>query len=344
MMQNIPQTCRQPFYLAVLLALLSCLPFGNMSYGAGLKLEFPLACIHGQNCWILNYMDVDPADGKAADFTCGPRTTDGHDGIDIAVRDLATASGGVAVLAAADGTVSAVDDGMTDSFVDPNRVDEMQTMACGNMIVIDHARGWQSRYCHLRNASMQVRVGQRVQAGQILGAVGLSGLTNWPKLNFALARWGTPYDPYTGRTPLEGCGLSTKGTLWKYPQDVPYRAFAIYNLGFGVVPPKEKNLDSGQPVITALPSDSPSLSFWATLFDALKGDIVEMRVVDPRGSEIMNVRAVLPEDQKKRLLSVTKPREGVWRAGIYTGTITITRGIGKNKQESEWSTKVVVQD
>lgn len=344
MMQNIPQTCRQPFYLAAVLALLACLPFGNMSYGAGLKFEFPLACIHGQNCWILNYMDVDPAMGKATDFTCGPRTADGQDGVDIAVRDLATASGGVAVLAAADGTVSAAIDGMTDSYVDPKHIEDMLPMACGNMVVIDHISGWQTRYCHLRYGSVQVRPGQRVQAGQILGAVGLSGLTSWPKLKFAVARWDTPYDPYTGRTPLEGCGLSSKGTLWKYPQDVPYRAFAIYNLGFGVTPPQEKSLDNGLPVTSVLPSDSPSLTFWATLFDALKGDIVEMRVTDPRNIEIMNVHATLPKDQKKRLLSVRKPREGIWRSGVYTGTITITRGIGKDKQESEWSTKVVVQD
>lgn len=342
MMQNFPVNCRQLYRKLLCAAPLGILLFCNMSYAASFKLEFPAACIHGQSCWILNYMDVDPANGAAADFTCGPRTENGMEGIDIAVRDLATAGNGVAVLAAADGTVRDVTEGVVDLMPGKDNLERMASVPCGNMVIIDHGKGWETRYCHLRERSIQVVPGQRVQAGQILGAVGLSGLTTWPKLNFTVARWGTLYDPYTGRTPLEGCGLSTKNTLWKYPEDVPYRAFAIYNLGFDIAPPQESRVDQGKPAVLSLPSDAPSLSFWATVFDARAGDIVDMIVTDPRGNDIMKINAVLPDSQKKRLLSMTKPREGLWPRGIYNGTIRITRGSGKEKQVSEWAARVAV--
>ncbi len=342
MMQNIPVTCRQ-FYRKTLAVLPFCILFlGNMSYAAPFKLEFPVGCIHGQTCWILNYMDADVEQGAAADFTCGPRTEDGAEGIDIAVRDLATAGNGVAVLAAADGTVRDITDGITDLMPSSDNLPQMLDTPCGNMVVIDHGKGWETRYCHLRENSLQVAPGQRVQAGQILGAVGLSGLTTWPKLNFTVSRWDTLYDPYTGRTPLEGCGLSTAKTLWKYPEDVPYRAFAIYNLGFDITAPQENSVDMGKTPVSVLPSDAPSLSFWATVFDARAGDIVDMAVTDPRGNDIMKINATLQDDQKKRLLSMTKPREGLWPRGMYNGTIRVTRGTGPEKQTSEWAARVIV--
>lgn len=342
MMQNIPHSCRQAFSVLIAFSALLALPLGNMSFANDVRFEFPLACIHGQTCWILNYMDTDTADGRAADFTCGPRTEDGHDGIDIAVRDLATAGGGVAVLAAADGTVTAAVGGIVDQLVTQETIGQASSFACGNMVVVEHDGGWQSRYCHLRQNSLQVQPGQRVVAGTILGAVGLSGLTTWPKLNFAIARDGTPYDPYTGRTALEGCGLSTN-SLWKNPRELPYRAFAIYNLGFSPVPPTEALADQGINVIDSLPGDIPSLSFWASIFDARAGDVVDMVVTDPRGHEVMKINATLRDDRKKRLLSVMKEREGVWRSGIYTGSVRITRGTGENKQVSEWAAQIAIE-
>ncbi len=305
------------------------------------KLEFPLACIHGQTCWILNYMDVDNTAGVATDFTCGPRSADGRDGIDIAVRDMAAANDGIAVLAAAKGRVTGVIDGMEDRQYTGADSELMRRYGCGNMVVIDHGRGWQTRYCHLMQGSTQVRPGDDVEAGQILGALGMSGLADWPILNFAVARHGTARDPFTGRTALEGCGLSAD-SLWRYPQDVPYRAFAIYNLGFSALPPPEESLDRGMPPAQTLPDTAPYLTFWASVFDANKGDLVEMSVIDPRGNEVMSVSASLPDDRKKRLMTISKPREAIWRNGIYTGTIRITRGIGRDQQISQWSAKVMV--
>lgn len=340
-MQYTPQTSRSLFFRVSFLAALLMISVNVRAYAAEFKLEFPIACIHGQNCWILNYMDANQKNGEAQDFTCGPRATDGRDGIDIAVRDLAAANSGVAVLAAAGGTVTDVMDGMDDRLYSQNEAQQLLHFTCGNMVVIDHGKGWQTRYCHLRNRSTQVRPGDTVQAGQILGAVGMSGLASWPMLNFALARHGTARDPFTNRTALEGCGLSGEN-LWRFPEDVPYRAFAIYNLGFSALPPQEDELDRNLVAAQKMADNAEYITFWASVFDANKGDLVDMVVRDPRGVEIMKVHATLPDDRKKRLMTLSKPREAIWRNGVYTGTITITRGIGSGQQVSQWSAQVIV--
>lgn len=307
----------------------------KVSYAADLQLNFPVQCDHGRTCWILNYMDMSAGEDAAQDFTCGPRTQNGQQATDIAVRDLATASEGVGVLAAAPGIISRIVDGARDTGGTQSR------LPCGNRVVIEHGDGWQTGYCHLKNGSLRVRPGQAVRAGQPIGEIGLSGSAGWPKLGFVVERYGTAIDPFSGRTAIEGCGLTPK-SLWHNPQHYPYRGFAIYNLGFGIEPPRENVADQGIMPIARLPATSPSLSFWATVFDARKGDRVEMIVVDDRGNEIMAIQAVLQDNQKKRLVSMTRPRRGIWRAGLYTGTIRITRGGGQNRQISEWAAKVMI--
>jgi murein DD-endopeptidase MepM/ murein hydrolase activator NlpD len=81
-----------------------------------------------------------------------------HRGIDVAARM------GADVLAAADGRVTVARD---------NRD------LCGLIIVIDHdPHDLRTVYCHF--SEIAVRVGDRVQRGQRIGAVGTSGQRAWP--------------------------------------------------------------------------------------------------------------------------------------------------------------------
>jgi hypothetical protein len=63
---------------------------------------------------VVNYLDTDPSPERFADFRCGRRTYDGHDGTDFAVRDAMAMEQGVDVLAAADGTVLRLREGVRD--------------------------------------------------------------------------------------------------------------------------------------------------------------------------------------------------------------------------------------
>jgi len=65
--------------------------------------------------------------------------------------------------------------------------------AAGNVVEIRHADGTRTSYAHL--ASVRVRAGARVEAGQVVGAVGASGRTTGPHLHFAVERAGRPVDP-----------------------------------------------------------------------------------------------------------------------------------------------------
>ena len=63
----------------------------------------------------------------------------------------------------------------------------------GNMVVIDHGLGLETRYAH--NARLTVRAGARVTRGQLIAAVGSSGNSTAPHLHFEILKHGVPVDP-----------------------------------------------------------------------------------------------------------------------------------------------------
>jgi lysostaphin len=80
-----------------------------------------------------------------------------HPGVDLA------AAVGITVLAAADGTVAFA--GTQGSY--------------GQLVVVNHAQGYQTRYAHL--GSIAVKVGQSVRKGQRIATVGTSGNPSSPE-------------------------------------------------------------------------------------------------------------------------------------------------------------------
>ena len=112
---------------------------------------------------------------------------------------------GAAVLAAADGTVVRVADGLAEtdellrqpgeSFEAYNeRLAAMQAGLMqqgletipGNLVVIDHGNGEFSHYAHLATGSAKVKVGDRVKQGQTIALLGTSGNSTEPHLHFQL--------------------------------------------------------------------------------------------------------------------------------------------------------------
>jgi len=58
--------------------------------------------------------------------------------------------------------------------------------SAGNYVVIEHANSEYSFYCHMIPNSVQVKKGQKVKAGEVLGKLGSSGNSNCPHLHFHL--------------------------------------------------------------------------------------------------------------------------------------------------------------
>ncbi len=165
------------------------------------KLEMPLRCVASETCWIINYVDVDPTPGRR-DYRCGWLSYDGHKGTDIAIRDLRTMSQGVAVVAAAGGRVLGIRDGMEDVNVKKiGGPEALKGKDCGNGVLIKHARGWSSQYCHMRKGSIAVAKGDAVTTGQRLGLVGLSGRTEFPHIHITVRKNGKVVDPFVRSAP-----------------------------------------------------------------------------------------------------------------------------------------------
>lgn len=97
------------------------------------------------------------------------------------------------VLAAADGTVTSVIDGVPDN--EPGVLNPY--VLTGNSITIEHDGKVYSLYAHLKDHSAKVREGMKVKKGTVLGLCGNSGQTSQPHLHFQLqdgpnmnASWG----------------------------------------------------------------------------------------------------------------------------------------------------------
>ena len=96
-----------------------------------------------------------------------------HKGIDIS-----TYRSGDPVVTTADGQVVTID--YVDDF--------------GNYILIKHKHGYYTRYAHL--LSTRVRLGQRVQQGEVIGYVGNTGLSTGPHLHYEIHIGSDVVDPY----------------------------------------------------------------------------------------------------------------------------------------------------
>jgi len=107
------------------------------------------------------------------------------------------------ILAPAAGTVADCIDGRPDNPIGKFGVDYDELMRTkngrllgGNYIVLDHGNGEVSFFAHMKNRSVKVRKGDRVQAGQALGLVGNSGDSFEPHLHYQLQS-GTAFDVET---------------------------------------------------------------------------------------------------------------------------------------------------
>lgn len=163
----------------------------------------PLDCTLGETCFIQNYVDTDPGDGFA-DFRCRPLGYDGHNGTDFRVLPGAK----VPVIAMSAGRVLRVRDGAAERTLSgPSAAQAGRE--CGNGVVIDHGGGWETLSCHLAEGSIPVRPGDEVEAGDIIGTVGLSGMTEFRHVHARVMRDGETIDPFTGYRPGEAqCGAA----------------------------------------------------------------------------------------------------------------------------------------
>ncbi|MBT3399491.1 MAG: M23 family metallopeptidase [Rhodospirillaceae bacterium] len=283
------------------------------------RFVFPAGCEIGQDCWFFAYMDHDPSD-RYRDHMGGVRTYEAHKGTDIAPTDPL---GPVAVIAAADGVVLGVRDGMDDSLM---RVHDETRMAaqCGNGVRIDHGAGWTSQYCHLQRDSVAVRTGTHVIAGQLLGWVGSSGNSNFRHLHFQVERNGRPVDPFDGATastPPQGEATGAANQpLWKSAEAreiSDYTPLVIYRAGIATgAAEQDRALYEGYPDTASVSVDA--LVGYIVLLGVSDGTTVDTLITGPGGQRLFENRRTLDQDAARAFsFAGTRRKVSAWAPGEY---------------------------
>ncbi|MEM9009891.1 MAG: M23 family metallopeptidase [Pseudomonadota bacterium] len=285
------------------------------------SLAFPVDCALGRDCHIQQYVDR-AAGPEAADFTCGPLSYDGHKGTDIRLIDDAAIAGDVPVLAAGEGVVRAVRDGMADIRQNVDDAPDVAGRECGNGVVLDHGGGWVSQYCHLKEGSVVVAEGEQVAAGSTLGAIGLSGMSEFPHLHFEVRQDERVVDPFDGASMTASCGAPA-APLWSEP--VPYAAGGALASGIMTEAPDYEMIRQDGPHAPRLAATAPALVFWAHFFGVREGDELHLSLDGPEG-QVAEQTTTLDRNRATQFVFAGRRRpDAGWPPGRYHARAELRR-------------------
>ncbi|MEM6665429.1 MAG: M23 family metallopeptidase [Pseudomonadota bacterium] len=321
-------TVTRPGLAAALLgASLFCM--GNNSVGAQeLRLDLPVDCQVGLTCFVQQYVDSDPGPERT-DHACFSATYDGHTGTDFRVLSIAEMNDGVPVQAAARGRVKALRDGMPDRVVTEATMNTVEGRECGNGVILEHGNGWETIYCHLRLGTVAVAEGDIVDAGTRLGDIGMSGLAEFPHVEFGVRKDGNTIDPYTGRSADGVCGADApRAPLWTAgaARVLPAPASRVLELTFAVGPVGPQDMVVRNAPWPQPQADWPALVAFAHAANLRAGDEQELILVSPDGQVTPNTSDPLSRDQAVFVTYAgRRAPEGGWPAGTYQTRYTVRR-------------------
>jgi hypothetical protein len=254
------------------------------------QLQWPLSCSAGRDCFIKAYPDVtawtDPS--KPVDYRCGGRTEPGLAGTKVMFKDWATALDDQPIYPVAMGRVKEITDHFADGEVQPDE------HSCGNRVVVDHG-GWESTYCHLKQGSVKVAVGQNLVLNDVLGYAGQSGAVAEPMLAFYLTQGGLPFDPFLGQTIATTKPCVKAGHTGVWTTEVNYLDAAHISSGFGarVVNHLEVKANAGLPA-REISAKSPYLVAWIRVQHVMQGDEEIFTLANPAGKVVQRRVQKLP--------------------------------------------------
>lgn len=302
------------------LALLCCSPVRSE-----IALRWPLDCRIGETCEIQHY--VDHGSDVPQDYRCGTVTYKGHNGTDIRLLSMEQEQTGVNVLAAAPGSVLRVRDGMDDVSVRVIGQEAIKGRDCGNGLVIAHAGGFETQYCHMKRGSLLPKSGDTVSAGQKLGLVGLSGDTEFPHLHLTVRHDGQVVDPFSYGEVKDRCQAGE--SLWdeNLRSSLSYKNGAVLNSGYVDHQIAMEDIENGLPK-PAFTTSAPALIAVFRAISLRAGDVQRIVFSGPTGT-IQRDAPPLPsaKDQVFFSLGHKRPAAG-WPPGTYTAHYTVIRESG----------------
>jgi hypothetical protein len=302
------------------LLLVILMALAGLARASDFSLEVPVACEIGTTCWVQQYPDHDAGPGTV-DYTCGTESYDGHDGTDIRIK---TTKGNVDVIASAAGVVRGMRDGMPDHLMQ-SEADRaaVANIECGNGVVLVHPGGWETQYCHMRNGSVVVKRGEKVETGQKLGEVGYSGAAAFAHVHLSVRKNGRKIDPFGGAI-TDACGVKV-ASLWSQvaAKALDYTDRSVLDLGFLPDKAVAGDLESGV-VKSQVPAAAwPAMVayFWAINLE--KGDNINVILDGPGDVHAENPQVLNHSKAQYVLFAGLKRPEAGWPVGAYAARLEI---------------------
>lgn len=286
------------------------------------SLAWPVRCTLGKDCFVQNYVDHDSSKGWK-DFSCGALSYDTHDGTDIRLKNLQAMRAGVDVLAAAEGKVLRLRDGMEDLSIKDLPAAALKDRECGNGVVVEHAEGYQTMYCHLKKGSIAVRASEQVKAGQKLAQIGLSGNTEFPHLHLTVWKGKEKLDPFTAAPIAKSCAGGNTKRLWKKP--ISYVAPAL--LGDGIVDalPEMKALRDTPVHHANIAATTPVIAYWVEVMGLRQGDQYTLTFYNPDNSTMATTTQAADGNKAVLFQFVGKKNRTPLPAGAYRAEFSLSR-------------------
>jgi len=85
----------------------------------------------------------------------------------------------------------------------------------GNTILVRHSNGWTTRYAHMNRFAAGMAVGTRVDQGDLIGYVGMTGLATGPHLHYEMRYNGAPEDPLAIELPAGDPVPTEQWDVWE---------------------------------------------------------------------------------------------------------------------------------
>jgi murein DD-endopeptidase MepM/ murein hydrolase activator NlpD len=270
-----------------------------------ITLGWPIDCRLNETCFIQQYMDVDDSN-EAHDFSGGRATYDGHKGTDIRLTSRKAMQDGVNVLASAVGRVK----GLRNTMVDGTAITGKD---CGNGVVIAHASGWETQYCHMKQGSVTVVKGQMVSAGEVLGQVGLSGRTQFPHVHISVRKDGQTVDPF-----------AVGANLWAV--ELGYQPTQIINLGFAGAVVTMDDIVMGRFQGFIPDKDAPAFVAYVRAINLVKGDQIRLIFTGPDGQIVAKTYDPVDRAKAQQMYFAGKKRPASgWPLGGYRVVVQVLR-------------------
>lgn len=310
-------------------SMLVALPLLMSSAGGVLAVELrlPADCKLGEDCFLQQFPDMKKGEG-AVDPFCGVATYEDHDGVDLRILSMKDIDRGVPVVAVADGEVLRGRDGMDDRLIatDAERK-AIMPQACGNGVVMSHADGVETQYCHLRKGSIVVKPGQTLKAGDKIGEIGASGLVQFPHVHLTVRVGGKEVDPLTGNEvgtscvvdPSDAKPLFSPSVIAAIKPDQP----TLLGLGLtGSVFEYDSLIVQGAP--KAATRSDPVRVAWAWIANLRLGDQLKILLTGPDGNVIAE-NTTDPLDRSKAVYFSYTGKKGSPAPGTYKLEVAVLR-------------------